>query len=149
MKNNTIPSLPPLMKWKLTQVSRSLGTLLCMSLMAFTFTSCDDPCIGPVADICPPVDTTACQPTTAVTVENVGCGVGVWGSFWLRTDYGDLLQPWISNVTTPINPGERYLIAYGPAQRDHLYDSLVICMAVAPMGTPIRINCMQAESNPH
>lgn len=156
MKKNLIPSLLPSAKGKLTYLSRSIGTLLTVGLMAFTFTACEDPCIGPIQDICPPghpcqnppADTTGCNPTTAVTVEHVGCGVGVWGAYWLRTDSGDLLQPWLSNDTSSIQPGERYLISYGPAQRDNLYDSVITCMALVPMGDPIRINCMKPEVVP-
>jgi hypothetical protein len=141
----------------LQSISRTIGIAATALMLAITVTGCEpeDPAGPIVVDICPPGHPCqnppanfCCTPVTAVTVENVGCGVGVWGAYWFRTDNGDLLQPWLSNMTAPINPGERYLIDFGPAQRDHLYDSVITCMALVPMGTPVRINCMQAESVP-
>jgi len=158
MKHPLFKSAPiTLRKNTLSRAFRKVVFIFSLSAAAGSISSCEEEIKGPiVVDICPPGDPcqnppvpVCCTPVTAVTVENVGCGVGVWGAYWLRTDNGTLLQPWLSNVTAPINPGERYLIDYALVQRDHLYDSVITCMALVPMGTPIRINCMQTEGTPN
>lgn len=129
-----------------------------LTLMSVTMLSCGEKeCVEPrepMIPICPPYqpgqpepDPITCNPETYVTVTNVGCGVGVWGSKWLQLDNGDLLQPWLSNNTAPIEAGQRYRISYAPAVRDNLYDSVITCMALVPFGTPVRINCMQSVTD--
>ena len=93
------------------------------------------------------------QPTACnvyATAENVTCGLGVWGSIWLRLPDGSFLQPWESQIQLPggLVDGQNYKLAYEQITRDSRYDSIVHCMALTPQASAIRLTCIEPASNP-
>ena len=121
---------------------------LALAFAAVTFSACHDEVVAPGIPICPPYEPGPpvcfpCAPDTYVTVESAGCAVGVWGSFWLRLDNGEWLQPWTSTNTAQVYPGERYKIDYDVITRDDRYNHAIICQALPPASTPIRVNCLE------
>ncbi len=123
-----------------------------VSSMAMFSCTKDDvtPTIWPEPVICPPHDSTShCTPDTYVTVRFTGCGVGVYGAYWLQLDNGDYLQPWSSDVIFTPQDGQRLKINYQEVTRDSRFDSVIVCQALVPTPTAaIHVACLRQVQSP-
>ena len=102
-------------------------------------------CIEPIGFCGTPPNGTDCN--VFVTAENVICGGGVWRNTWLKLDDGTYLQPWKTSTNViQVTPGQRYRIGYEKVTRDTRYDQVIICQAMPPEATAVRITCMEPDN---
>ncbi|MDX5347229.1 MAG: hypothetical protein LPJ89_04565 [Hymenobacteraceae bacterium] len=90
---------------------------------------------------------------TPVTVVNSVCGSGQWANMWFKTDSGEYLQPCTADPALAgmtLKEGERYVIGYDVMTRqvcDQVITQGVVCLAVTPPATPVKVSCMVPVTN--
>lgn len=90
-----------------------------------------------------------CDTGVTVTLRNNICGVGLWGSFVLELENGDIVQPWATDsadlAKMELKDGQKIKVSFSEMQKDKRYDNVITCKAIGAYSDKIKavvkINC--------
>lgn len=90
-----------------------------------------------------------CDTGVTVTLRNNICGVGLWGSFVLELENGDIVQPWASDsadlAKMELKDGQKIKVSFSEMQKDNRYDNVITCAAIGAYSDKIKavvkVNC--------
>lgn len=133
-----------------TNLKSSLSIFSVLLFSALFFASCDKEQITPKDQ---EKDTTACacKNTVAATVRNNICGVGLWGSYVLELENGDVVQPWAADSASLSNlklvDGQKINVSFSKMDKDDRYNNKFVCLAIGPYLSKYAVNIHCVKSN--
>jgi hypothetical protein len=84
--------------------------------------------------------------------ENVICGGGVYGSYWIRLDNGTLLQPCQSDAALldmkDVYEGMPVELGYYGIKNSDCAESTILCYALPPEHETVKITCIKSLGKP-
>lgn len=126
-----------------TKLKNSLFIFLLLPFSSLFFASCDKEQITP-KDRDKDTTACACKNTVAATVRNNICGVGLWGSYVLELENGDIVQPWAADSASlsdlQLADGQKINVSFSKMDRDNRYDNRVVCLAIGPYQSKYAVN---------